>query len=182
MKFVKTVRKSGGSVLEDRIARLEAQLQALEDISAIKRLKYRYLRACDRKQPDAVRDCFAPDGALIAYEGFPQFNDRDSFVDVFRAMACRANVIDMHHGENPVITLTGPDNATGIWDLFFHSIDTSARTVLQMACEYRDEYARHNGRWWITSTLTRRKSFLLQAIEPDGAPRVTVLGTPPDTR
>ena len=37
--------------LEQRLARLEA----IEDIG---QLKARYLHACDRKDPDAVRACF----------------------------------------------------------------------------------------------------------------------------
>jgi hypothetical protein len=167
-------------MVPDRLARLEAKLQALEEISAIKRLKYRYLRACDRKQPEELRDCLSPNSAVIAYEGFPQFNDRDSFVEVFRQMACRPNIIDMHHGENPIITITSPNTAIGTWDLFFHSIDTDAGTMLQMACEYSDEYARLDGRWWISRTATRRRSYLLQTIGKDGVPRVSVLGTPPD--
>ena len=31
----------------------------------------RYLRACDRKQPDVMRDCFIEKGAVIEAEGFP---------------------------------------------------------------------------------------------------------------
>ena len=58
------------------IAQLELRLQALEDINAIKELKARYLRACDRKQPDTMRDCFVEKGALIEAEVFPSFNDR----------------------------------------------------------------------------------------------------------
>lgn len=39
---------------------IEARLAALEDIRAIELAKWRYLRACDRKQPEAVRACFSP--------------------------------------------------------------------------------------------------------------------------
>jgi hypothetical protein len=166
--------------MHERLARLEQQVRALEDISAIKTLKYRYLRACDQKQPETVRDCLLPDGAIIAYEGFPPFDNRDAFVEIFRQMACRPNIIDMHHAANPEIHLTGPDTAAGTWDLFFHSIDTVARTALQMACVYTDDYVRQDNRWWISRTTTRRTSFMLQKIGDDGAVTVPILGTPPD--
>jgi len=42
-------------------AELERRLSALQDIRAIEILKWRYLRACDRKQPQVVRDCFVPE-------------------------------------------------------------------------------------------------------------------------
>jgi len=58
---------------------LAARVQALEDIAAIKALKYRYLRGCDRKEPETVRDCLDPAGCLIDYEGFPRFENRDHF-------------------------------------------------------------------------------------------------------
>jgi len=36
---------------------LASRIQALEDIEAIKRLKYDYFYFCDSKQPDRVRAC-----------------------------------------------------------------------------------------------------------------------------
>jgi hypothetical protein len=168
-----------GAVEADRLARLEQQVRALEDIGAIKELKYRYLRACDRKEPDVVRDCLDPEGAVIAYEGFPRFSDRESFVQVYREMACKPTIIDMHHGHNPEILLTGADSAVGTWDLYFNSIDTEAKTVLQMACVYSDHYTRRQGRWWITETATRRTSFLMQQLQADGTLKVVVMGEAP---
>jgi hypothetical protein len=155
---------------------LERRVQTLEDIAAIKDLKARYLRACDTKQPDEVRDCLVVDGALVAYEGFPEFTDRDSFVETFRTMGCVPGVYDIHHGANPVITLEGDDRARGQWSLFFQNINLAQRSVLQMGVEYDDEYVRRDGRWWIASTRTRRTSFLMEAVGEDGTPKVVVLG------
>src|ERR1700758_601102 len=141
------------------MADLERRLRALEDLSAIKDLKARYLRGCDQKQPEEVRDCLLPDGAVIAYEGFPEFTDRDSFVEAFRTMGCVDGVYDIHHGANPEIELTGPDSATGKWALFFQNINLAQRSVLQMGVEYDDDYVRRDGRWWIARTATKRTSF-----------------------
>jgi hypothetical protein len=165
--------------MQDRLAELERRLMALEDVRAIKDLKFRYLRACDRKHPADVLDCLDPDGAVIAYEGFPRFETREAFVQVFEQMGCKPTIIDMHHGENPVIVVTGADSATGTWDLFFQSIDTEAGTLIQMGCEYSDLYRRKSGRWWISETATRRTSFLMQKQQADGTLAVISMGEPP---
>ena len=164
---------------QDRLAGLARRLTELEDVRAIKELKYRYLRSCDRKLPADVLDCLDPDAAVIAYEGFPRFDTREAFVRIFEQMGCKPTIIDMHHGENPVIDITGANTATGKWDLFFQSIDTEAGTVLQMGCEYSDIYSRKHGRWWITQTATRRTSFLMQKKQPDGTLAVVAMGDPP---
>ncbi len=61
------------SVLEQ----LQQRLQHLEDMQSIQALKARYLRACDQKQPNAMRECFAEHGAVIEADGFPAFTDRE---------------------------------------------------------------------------------------------------------
>jgi len=103
---------------------LAKRLQALEDKEAIRLLKSRYLRACDLKQPDRVRECFSPEGVRIAYQGFPIFTDRDAFVAMYESMACQGGVYDIHHATNWDIELTGPDEARGLWSLNFRTILT----------------------------------------------------------
>ena len=46
---------------------LAHRLQALEDIEAIKRLKYDYFYYCDTKQPDKMRQCFVDGPVHIDY-------------------------------------------------------------------------------------------------------------------
>lgn len=161
------------------LSSIERRLRALEDINAIKDLKASYLRACDLQQPDAVRDCLVPEGAVIAYEGFPPFFERDSFVEAFRTMGCVEGVYDIHHGANPVIQITGEDSATGSWSLFFQNINLPHRTVMKMGVEYTDTYVRQDGRWWIASTATKRTSCILEAIDESGRVKILSLGEPP---
>ena len=47
-----------------------------------------------------MRDTLSPDGAVIDFEGFPRFDDRDAFVAVYREMGCAPGVFDIHHGAN----------------------------------------------------------------------------------
>lgn len=155
---------------------LEKRVQQLEDIAAIKDLKARYLRACDLKQPDVVRDCFDADKVVIDYEGFPPFDSRDAFAKVYEGMACNPNIVDIHHAANPEIEITGPDSAKAKWGLYFQNINVSGRTCIQMACEYRDEYVKKNGRWWIKKSQSRRTSFLMQQFDDSGKPTVLSFG------
>lgn len=161
------------------IGELSARIQRLEDDRAIRDLKARYLRACDAKDPDGVRDTLLPDGAVIAYEGFPPFADREMFVGVFAAMGCQPGIHDIHHGANGVLRFDGPDRATGQWSLFFHNINMAARTLTQMGLEYDDVYIRQGDRWWIAETRTRRLSTLIETVDQDGTPRIVNMGAAP---
>jgi len=149
---------------------VEQRLALLEDIRAIEALKWRYLRACDRKQPEVVRGCFTDD-AVIDYEGFPLFTNPDSFVEIYREWGCRPNIIDMHHGQNPIVEVNG-DRAKGWFDLFFFQIDTEAQRHTQLAVSYDDDFVRTDGRWLIARTVGRRMSMLVKHVGPDGLEHV----------
>lgn len=159
---------------------LEDRLGRLEDDRAIRDLKSRYLRACDTRDPEAVRDCLVPAGAIIAYEGFPSFASREEFVAVYAAMACAPGIFDIHHGANGVIAFSAPDRATGQWSLLFHNINLASRALTQMGVEYDDVYVKQDGRWWIAETRSRRLSCLIHTVSADGEPLVSVMGEAPD--
>ena len=48
----------------------EQRLQQLEDKQSILELKYRYLNACDEKQPEVVTNCFISGYASRTKSGF----------------------------------------------------------------------------------------------------------------
>ncbi len=158
---------------------LEERLQRLEDDRAIRDLKARYLRACDTKDPDTVRDTLMPVGAVIAYEGFPPFNNREDFVAIYAQMGCAPGIYDMHHAANGIITFESTTRARGQWSLFFHNINLAGRTLTQMGVEYDDIYVKDAGRWWIAETRSRRTSCLIHSVDADGTAAVNVMGDPP---
>ena len=163
------------------MAELEQRLQRLEDDRAIRDLKARYLRACDAKDPETVRDCLLPEGAVIAYDGFPPFDNRDAFVAIYAELGCAPGIFDIHHGANGVIAFGEPDSATGQWSLLFHNINLASRTVTQMGVVYDDVYVKQDGRWWIAETRSRRQSCLIQTVDDAGQVAVTVMGDAPAT-
>lgn len=158
--------------LADRIA-------SLEDRESIKELKARYLRACDLKDVERLRDTLLPEGAVIAYEGFPPFDNREDFLAVFEQMACQDGVYDAHHATNGEIELIGPDEAIGKWSLHFKSVLLAQRSVIEMGVEYKDRYVRQDGRWWIAETRTTRPLCLIAQVGEDGIATYVALGEPP---
>src|SRR4051794_13639268 len=86
----------------------------LDDIEAIKQLKARYFRGMDTKQWDEMKEVFAPDVQVdMRNEGGGMQEDRDSFMEML--VANIAEVVTVHHGHMPEITITSPTTATGIW-------------------------------------------------------------------
>ncbi|TCJ37021.1 nuclear transport factor 2 family protein [Parafrankia sp. BMG5.11] len=157
---------------------VEERLQRLEDDRAIRDLKARYLRACDSKDPESVRDTLLPD-AVIEFEGFPRFDNRDDFVAIYRQFGCAPGIYDIHHAANGVIAFDGPDAATGQWALTFHNVNLTERTLTQFGVEYEDVYVRKDGRWWIAVTRSRKKSVVIQSVDADGSTRVVAMGEIP---
>lgn len=128
--------------IEQRLARLEA-------IEAIKQLKARYFHSCDTKQPDRVRECFAPGPVDLRYGRIGQFDDREQMVAVFTELACHDHIVEMHHGQNPQIEILDEDHARATWGLYYYLIDTRQQTVTQLAGFYDDGFVRINGEWCI---------------------------------
>jgi hypothetical protein len=132
---------------------LEQRLSRLEAIEAIRQLKARYFHACDRKELDAVRDCFSPGKIDLRYGRIGNFTAREQMLTVFSELACQPHIVEMHHGQNPQIEILDQDNATGVWGLYYYLIDTRRKTVTQLAGNYDDAYVRHDRQWHITRSI-----------------------------
>lgn len=147
--------------MEDRLQALEKRVQELEDLEAIRTLKAAYLNACDLKQPEAVRACFAEGEVLIDYGHIGVYHDRDSFVKVFEELGCHPHVLDMHHGANPQIEITGAHSARGNWALHYLNIDANTHALMNLSTLYDDEYRRTPEGWRIVSTKAKFLSTLM---------------------
>ncbi|MFA5121056.1 nuclear transport factor 2 family protein [Zavarzinia sp.] len=157
------------------IESLAQRIQELEDLAAIHTLKHRYWRACDHKKPDDMRACFTPEAQIDA--AFMGVHDgRDSFVNLFSMIACNDQILDMHHGQNPVIRLDGPDKARGTWDLYFNQINLMARSVAQVGGFYEDDYVKVDGQWLIAASTFRVTSTLMLAVDDEGGLKTTMFG------
>lgn len=144
-----------------RTAGIERRLAVLEATAAIQRLKYRYWRACDRKDVSAFRACFVASGADIDFERMGRFDDAGGITDVFARVALRRDdagrhlILDMHHGLHPDITVLDETSAVGRWTLRFRQLNLRDRTEKVAAVEYDDAYVVEDGEWRISRCHAR---------------------------
>ncbi|CAM4373292.1 Bile acid 7-alpha dehydratase [Mycobacterium basiliense] len=123
------------------------------DIAAIKRVKYRYLRALDTKHWDDFADTLTEDvvgdyGASVGAE--LHFTNRTDLVDYMRS-ALGPAIITEHRVTHPEIAVSG-DTATGSWYLQDRVIVAEADFMLIGAAFYRDQYRRTPDGWRISAT------------------------------
>ncbi len=137
---------------EPSLADLARRLTALEDIEAIKQLKYRYFFNCDQKRPQQVRQCFADGPVAIEFGRIGHFDNADALVAIFTELACAEHIVEMHHAQNPQIELLGDDRACGTWGLYYYMIDTRQQVCTQLGGVYEDEYRKTAAGWKITAT------------------------------
>ena len=90
---------------------MDADMARLIDIEEIRQLKARYFRGLDLKDWAMWADVFTED-AHIEADGYP-FDGPEALIAAMKVFL--DGVRTVHHGFMPEITITGPDEATGIW-------------------------------------------------------------------
>ena len=101
------------------------RVQRLEDIEAIRRLKARYLNACDSQDPESAKDCFAAGRVVIDMGHVGVFRDREAFAEIYRTFGCQPFILDMHHGTNSEIEFTDDTHAKALWALEYRNFNTA---------------------------------------------------------
>jgi len=141
-------------------ADLSGAVAALQAVEEIKQLKYRYVRACDLKDMDALIDCFAVGDILVDYESTGRFERAEKFAAAFAEISLLEEdgeyvISEMHHVIHPCIMLQGPDTASGTWMLRYRAVNTATMTEIVAAGDYQDSYRRIDGSWKIVGSRYR---------------------------
>lgn len=140
---------------------IEQRLQQLEDKQAILELKYRYLNACDEKQPELVNDCFISGKVDINFGHIGTFTSREDFVAIFKQLGCHKHIVDMHHAKNPIFLQLNHNTASLKISMRFQSINTQDKTSLELGGYYLDGFEKnHDGQW-----LIHRSSFTINSVK-----------------
>lgn len=126
--------------LEDRIARLEAE-------SEIRKLKARYLNACDAKDVERIRSVFTAD-AQLDYQPIGKFGV-DGLIAAFTSIALHSPIVDVHQMHNGEIEIVDADHATGVWNLGFATYDPREQSFRLLNSFYYDDYVRTADGWRI---------------------------------
>lgn len=134
-------------------AEIEARLQALEDLEAIKQLKHRYWRCLDLKLWEELRACFTPDATVDYGEGRYRFAGVDAIMEFLtRSLGRETGALGVHHGGHPEIELTAPTTARGSWSLYNYLFNPRQQRGVWIGAYYRDEYVKLGGAWRIRHT------------------------------
>ena len=129
---------------------LERRLRALEDVEAIKRLKYRYWRTLDLKLWDELAECFAEEATASYGDGKYTFAGREAILKFLRdSLGEASGSVTIHHGHHPEIDLTGEDGATGAFALYNYMFNERANRGIRIGAYYEDRFVRIGGEWKI---------------------------------
>ena len=131
----------------------------LEELEAIKRVKYKYMRCIDTKSFDELAECFAEDATAAYDKGKFSATGREAVLEFLSGALKREDVASMHNVHCPELALTSPTTARGMWYLHDYVINPGedngampGRSILQGAGFYSDTYVKQGGEWKIQST------------------------------
>lgn len=136
-------------------------LQRLEAVEEIKALKARYFLHLDRKEWDAWRALFTDDAVMDSSSEFPDAPDPSVHIlqgaDAIVAGVSRfvRNMVTVHHGFTPLITLHDTAGASAVWAFEDHLFRTSGASLAGYG-HYEEDYRRVDDRWLIARTVVTR--------------------------
>jgi uncharacterized protein (TIGR02246 family) len=132
---------------------LECRIVAIEDVEAIKRLKYKYWRCLDTKCWDEMAECFTEDATVSYGSGAYRFAGRDAIVAFLaKALGRASGSHGVHHGHHPEIERTSPTTARGRWSLYNYLFNAGEERGVREAAYYEDEYVKRDGCWLLQHT------------------------------
>ncbi len=138
-------------------------------VEQIKQLKYRYVRALDTADIEAMGDCLTKD-AEIFFEGgiyTVDYQGRDNICAFFET-SFHSKAASSHQVHHPVITQTGPGSARGQWSLSDVFYDLNHRVIISGASEYFDDYVKEaDGQWRIARSSYKRLYEMTQKMPED---------------
>ncbi len=136
--------------LRGEVRRLRVELDRLNAIEAVKRVKYKYWRCFDTADLGGVAEVLHEDVFLsveagiysMAYEG------RDAYLEMVKQGA-HCDMISHHNGHHGEIDIVSDDEAIGTWYLYDDLYEFRRGMRLFGTAFYRDRYVRVEGEWKI---------------------------------
>jgi len=124
----------------------------LDDLEAIRQLKYAYFRLLDTKQFTALGELLTEDATSSFQSGRLSHDGRDAIVAFLVKSLSDPGIVTMHNGHHPEITVTSPTTATGTWYLEDRVIVPAQDFQLVGTGIYDDMYVKVDGTWKIRHT------------------------------
>jgi hypothetical protein len=124
----------------------------LEEIEAIRQLKYRYFRLLDTKRFIELGQLLTDDATTSYQSGELSYQGRDAIVAFLEESLGSGDIVTMHNGHHPEIELTGPTTATGVWYLEDRVVVRAMDFEIVGTLLYDDRYVKVDGEWKIEHT------------------------------
>lgn len=127
---------------------LERRLCRLEDIEALKQLKYRYWRHLDLKEWQELGALFAADATVCYSSGKYEFTGVEAIVGFLsEALGTARGSVTIHHGHHPEIELLSATTARGTWALYNYMFNARENRGIRIGAYYDDRYVKLGGVW-----------------------------------
>ena len=142
---------------------LENRIIVLEDIEAIKKLKYRYCYLADagiggdEARMDELISNFTEDG-WVDFSEFGIHKGKKAIEAFYKNVVAQTLSYSAHMVSNPVIQVDGK-NASGDWYVFVPCTLRMTDTPAWLQGKYEETYEKINGKWYWKS-MTARFDFI----------------------
>jgi uncharacterized protein (TIGR02246 family) len=135
------------------MSKMSFTVSAMDDLVAIQQLKARYFRTMDAKDWAGMRQVFTDDVVMDTSEaGGSVITGADEFMAFLSETL--ADVITVHQGHMPELSLTSVTTATGIWAM--EDMLRWPEHDMHGYGHYHETYEKVDGEWRIASSkLTR---------------------------
>jgi len=124
----------------------------VDDLEAIRRLKYAYFRLLDLKRFSELGELLTDDCTASYGDVEAPLEGRQAIVDFLTGALSDRGIVSEHHGHHPEIDLAGDGTASGVWYLQDRVVVPAADLEIGGTAFYRDEYRKVDGRWRISHT------------------------------
>jgi len=124
----------------------------LEEIEAIRQLKYRYFRLLDTKRCAELGELLTEDATTSYQSGDLSYRGREAIVAFLEESLGNGDIVTMHNGHHPEIELTSPTTATGVWYLEDRVVVRAMDFEIVGTLLYDDRYVKIDGEWKIEHT------------------------------
>ena len=135
------------------IQALTSQVRVLQDMEAIKKLKYQYSMACDlginEGKTDLLQEVFVQD-ILWDIGDFGKFTNMQEVNEGLKIIPEQMK-FTYHFFTNPIIEAKG-DDASGQWNLLAMYTMAGGQDMLLAGIE-TDRYRKIDERWWISEVV-----------------------------
>lgn len=155
---------------------LSRDVRVLKDVSEIEKVTTQYWYSIDNKDPDGLREAFAPGEIYITMDDMPVWRSREHFAKSFAKFVANPAILENHFGLNPRIEVRDENNASGQWRHIMFGFNFEQRKIVRVTGDYEIDYVRVEGAWKISSLVFKRHSFFSATMEEDGAMRSPEFG------